>query len=117
MSHVKFVHWAARMTNSDKLCNSFSAAGANGRLDFSLSLLAACGSVIWLCRMWPWSKELRLAKKSVATWRQRIPIGSQQKLFMNNCRADGAQKFLQKVERHLFLEIGNDERSAQNCAE
>ena len=42
VSHVKFVHWVARMPNSDKLCNSFRAAGTNGRLDLSLSLLAAC---------------------------------------------------------------------------
>ena len=40
MSHVKFVHWAARMPNSDKLCNSFSAAGANGVSRFQ-SLLAS----------------------------------------------------------------------------
>ena len=53
MSHVKFIHWAARMPNSDKPCNSFRAAGANGCLDFSLSLLADCGSVSWPCRMWP----------------------------------------------------------------
>ena len=65
MSHVKFVHWAARMPNSDKLCNSFRAAGANGCLNFSLCLLVACGSVSW-----PGSKELRLAKESVVPWRR-----------------------------------------------
>ena len=70
MFHVNFVHWAARMPNSDKLCDSFRALGTNGRLDFSLSLLAACGSVTWPCRMWPGSKELRLAKESVAPWRR-----------------------------------------------
>ena len=70
MSHVKFIHWAARMLNSDKLCDGFSAIGANGCLDFSLSLLAACGSVSWPCRMLPGSKELQLAKESVAPWRQ-----------------------------------------------
>ena len=70
MSHVKFVHWAARLPNSDKLCNSFRAAGTNGRLDFSLSLLAACGSVICPCRMLPESKELRLGKESVACGRR-----------------------------------------------
>ena len=69
VSHVKFVHCAARMPNSDKLCNSFCAAGTNGCLDFSLSLLAAYGSVSWPCRMWPGSKELRLAKESFASWR------------------------------------------------
>ena len=58
------------MPNSDKLCNSFRAAGANGCLDFSLSLLAACSLFSWPCRMWPGSKELRLAKESVASrWR------------------------------------------------
>ena len=70
MSHAKFVHWAARMPNSDRLRNSFRATGANGCLDFSLSLLAACGSVNWPCRMWPGSRELRLAKESVAPWRR-----------------------------------------------
>ena len=70
MSHVKFVNWAALIPNSDKLCNSFRAAGTNGRLDFSLSLLAAHGSVTCPCRMWPGSKELQLAKESVAPWRR-----------------------------------------------
>ena len=74
MSHVKFIRWEARMPNSDKLCNSFRAAEINGRLDFSLSLLAARGSVNWPCRMWPRSKELRLAKKSIALW-QRSSAG------------------------------------------
>ena len=37
VSHVKFVHWAARIPDSDKLRNSFRAAGTNGFLDFSLS--------------------------------------------------------------------------------
>ena len=41
---------------------------------FCLSLLAACDSVSWPCRMWPGSKELRLAKESVASWR-RISSG------------------------------------------
>ena len=68
MSNVKFIHWAARMPNSDKLCSSVRAAGTNERLDFSLSLLAAWGSVSCPCRMWPGSKELQLAKKSVAPW-------------------------------------------------
>ena len=36
MSHVKFVHWAARMPDSDKLCNNFCATGTNGSLDFGL---------------------------------------------------------------------------------
>ena len=53
-----------------QICNSFRAAGTNGCLDFSLSLLAAQGSVSWPCRMWPGSKELRLAKESVAPWRR-----------------------------------------------
>ena len=70
MSHVKFVHWAARMPNSDKLFNSFRAAGTNRRLDFSLSLLAVRGSVTCPYRMWPRSKELPLTKDSVATWRR-----------------------------------------------
>ena len=70
VSHVKFVHWAARMPNSDKLCNSFHAAGTDGCLNFSLSLLAVCGSVSWPCRMWPGSKELQLAKESVSSWRR-----------------------------------------------
>ena len=70
MSHLKFVYWAARMPNSDKLFNSFHAAGANWCLDFSLSLPAACGSVSWPCRMWPGFKELQLAKWSVAPWRR-----------------------------------------------
>ena len=65
MSNVKSVHWAARMPNSDKLCNSFRTAGADGRLDFSLSLLAARGSVTCPCIMWSGSKELQLAKKNV----------------------------------------------------
>ena len=69
VSHAKFVYGAARMPNSEKLCNSFRAAGTNGCLDFSLSLLAACGSVSWPCRTWPGSKELQLAKKSEAPWR------------------------------------------------
>ena len=70
MSHVKFVHWVWRMPNSDKLCNSFRAAGANGCLDFSLSSLAACGSESWPCRMWLGSKKLGLAEESVAPWRR-----------------------------------------------
>ena len=51
VSHVKFIHWAARMPNSDKLRNSFRAAGTNGCPDFSLSLLAACDPFSWPCRM------------------------------------------------------------------
>ena len=51
VSHIKFVHWTARMPNSDKLCNSFRAAGANGRPDFSLSLLAALVDAIII--LWP----------------------------------------------------------------
>ena len=35
------------MPNLDKLCNDFRAAGTNGCLDFSLSLLATCDSVSW----------------------------------------------------------------------
>ena len=58
------------MPNSDKLCNSFRAAGTNRHLDFSFSLLAACGSVSCPCRMWPGPKELRLAKESVAPWQR-----------------------------------------------
>ena len=54
----------------EKLCNSFRAAGTNGRLDFSLSLLASCGSVSWPSRMWPGPKKLPLAKESVAFWRR-----------------------------------------------
>ena len=69
VSHVRFVHWAARMPNSDKLYNSFRAAGTNKCLDFSLRLIAACGSVSWPPRMWPGSNELRLAKESVAPCR------------------------------------------------
>ena len=65
VSHVKFVHWAVHMPNSDKLRNSFCAAGTNWCLDFSLSLLAAS----WPCRKWLGSKELRLAKESVAPYR------------------------------------------------
>ena len=57
------------MPNSNKLCNSFHAAVANGCLDFSLSLLAACGLVSWPCRMWPGSKELRFSKENVHPWR------------------------------------------------
>ena len=60
----------ADLGNSNKLCNGFRAAGANGGLDFSLSLLAARGSVTCPCRMWPGFKELRLAKESVAPWRR-----------------------------------------------
>ena len=41
MSHLVFVHWAARMPISDRLSSSFRAAGINGRLDFSLSLRAS----------------------------------------------------------------------------
>ena len=37
VSHVKLIHWAARMPNSDKLCNSFRATETKMRLDFSLS--------------------------------------------------------------------------------
>ena len=70
VSHVGFVHWASRMLNSDKLCNSFRAAGTNKCLYFSLPLLAACGSVSWPRRMWPGSNELRLAKESVAPCRR-----------------------------------------------
>ena len=70
MFHVKFVYWAARMPNSDKLCNNYRLAGKNGYLDFSLFLLAVWDSVSWLCRIWPGSKELRLAKESVAPWRR-----------------------------------------------
>ena len=33
VSHVKFVHRAARIPNPDKLCNTFRAVGTNGRLD------------------------------------------------------------------------------------
>ena len=72
VSHVKFAHWSAWMPNSIKLCNSFRAPGTNGCLDFSLSLLAACGSASWPCRMWPGSKELRLAKENGAPWRQSL---------------------------------------------
>ena len=43
--------------NSDKLCSRFRVAGTNGCLDFSLFLLAACGSVSCPCRMWPGSKK------------------------------------------------------------
>ena len=68
MSHVKFVHWAARMSNSDKLCKSFHEAEANWCLDFNLSLLAACVLGSWPCRMWPGSKEPRLAKENIAPW-------------------------------------------------
>ena len=67
MSHVKFVHWAAWMPNSE-LSNSFRAAGTNKCLDFSLSVLAAHDSVNWPCRMWSGSKEQRLAKESAAPW-------------------------------------------------
>ena len=70
MSHVKFVHCAAWMPNSNKLYNSFHVAGTNECLDFSLSLLAACGSVSCPCRMWPGSKELQLAKERVTPWQQ-----------------------------------------------
>ena len=62
MSHVKFVNWVARMPSSDKLCISFRAEETNGCLHFSFSLLAACDSVSWPCRMWPESKELRSTK-------------------------------------------------------
>ena len=58
------------MPDSDKFCSSFRTAGTNDRLDFSLSLLATCSSVSCSCRMWPGSKELRLAKESVAPWRR-----------------------------------------------
>ena len=58
------------MPDSDKLCNSFRAAGTNGRLDFSLSLLAARGSVACPCRIWSGFKELRLAKDSATPWRR-----------------------------------------------
>ena len=68
MLYVKFVHWAARMPNSNKLCNSFRAAAANEGLDFSLFLLAACDSLSRPCRMWPGSEELQLAEESVAPW-------------------------------------------------
>ena len=63
------------MPNSDKLGNDFRAAGTNGCLDFSLSLLAACGSVTWPCRMCPGSKELRFAKENVASWRRQSSAG------------------------------------------
>ena len=56
------------MPNSEKLCNSFYAVGTNRHLDFSLSLLAAHGSVTCPCRIWPVSKKLRLAKESVVPW-------------------------------------------------
>ena len=68
--HVKFVHWAARVSNSDKLCNSFRGERTNGQLDFSLSLLAARDSVSWPCRMWSGSKKLGLAKENAAPWRR-----------------------------------------------
>ena len=68
--HVKFVHLAARMPKPDKLCNNFRTAGTNGCLDCSRSLLEACNPVSWPCRMWPGSKELRLAKESGAPWRR-----------------------------------------------
>ena len=58
VSHVKFVDWAAQMPNSDKLCNSFRAAGTNRCLDFTLYLLAVCSSVSCPCRMWQGSKGL-----------------------------------------------------------
>ena len=79
MSHAKFVLWAAQMPNLDKLCNSFRAAGTNGCLDFNLSLLAACDSVSWPCRMWPGSKELRLAKESDAPWQRSSAGGMPQR--------------------------------------
>ena len=59
------------MPNSDKFCTSFCAAGTNGHLDFSFSLPAACGLVSWPCKMWPGSKEMRLAKEGVTPWRRR----------------------------------------------
>ena len=40
VSHVKFVHLAAQMPNSDYLCDGFHTAGENGCLNFSLSFLA-----------------------------------------------------------------------------
>ena len=70
MFYVKFVHWAARIPNSDTLCDSFRSAGTNWRLNFSLFLLSSRGSVSCPCRMWPGFKELRLAKESVAPWRR-----------------------------------------------
>ena len=98
MSQCKFVLWAARMPNSNKLCNSFGAAGTNGCLDPSLSLLAACGSVSCPCRMWPGSKELRLAKESVAPSRQssagwmlertgRLSVGVGRRHLVTMCKA------------------------------
>ena len=68
VSHVKLVHWTARMPNSGKLCNSCRTAETNGRLDFNLFLLAACGSVSWPCKMWPGSKEPQLTKEGVDPW-------------------------------------------------
>ena len=70
MSHVKFVHRTERMPSLDKLCNSFRAAGTNRCLNFSLSLLAIYDSVSWPFRISPGSKELQLAKESVAPWRR-----------------------------------------------
>ena len=46
MFHFIFVHWDARMSISDRLFNNFRAAGTDGRLNFSLSLLTFCGPCI-----------------------------------------------------------------------
>ena len=44
MSRFVFVHWAARMSISEKLSSNFRAAGTNERLDFNLSLHTSCES-------------------------------------------------------------------------
>ena len=70
MSHFVFVHWAARTSISERLSRDFRAAGTNERLDFNLSLRTSCDSCNWPCKMWSGSRELRMARESVAPWRR-----------------------------------------------
>ena len=66
MFHFVFVHLAARTSISERLSSNFRTAGTNERLDFNLSLHTSCDSRNWPCKMWSGSRELRLARESVA---------------------------------------------------
>ena len=64
--HLCFIHCFTRMSSLDKLPNSFHAAGANWRLDLSLSRCASCCPTNCPCGTWSGSWIARFAKESIA---------------------------------------------------
>ena len=65
-----FVHCFTGMSSSDKLFNSFHAAGTKGRLDLSLPWCASCCPTNCPCSTPSGSWIARFAKESVApNWR------------------------------------------------